>query len=252
MNQHDAIRIITERLKHDEAVQAIFMKGSFGRGEADEHSDIDLYVMVHPDEETSFLSRRLEHVTAYRPILLKDEIHIVAPQLIAVFDDFLHLDLFTVTQETLNHQDSIHVIYDPQQRLARHVTSLQLDEAAISDHAFDTVWFFFQYTKSRNRGNAMWATEMLRQGMVHFAYVLAAHHTPARASLGLKDVTQRQEIDLRSFYDHLTPTSHEKAAHIYLERLQAEQPFFASLSGYNVFGPFMEQLIQRETSRPGI
>lgn len=252
MKQQDAIQIITERLKHDEAVQAIFMKGSFGRGEADEHSDIDLYVMVHPDKEASFLSRRLEHVNAYRPILLKDDIFIVAPQLIVVFDDFLHLDLFTVTQETLNHQDSIHVLYDPQQRLARHATSLQLDEAAISDYAFDTVWFFFQYTKSRNRGNDIWATEMLRQGMTYFAYVLAAHHTPDRASLGLKDVTQRQEIDLHPFYEQLTPANHEKAAHIYLERLQAEQTFFASLPGYNVFGPFMEQLIQRETSRPGI
>ena len=252
MKQQDAIQIITERLQHDEAVQAIFMKGSFGRGEADEHSDIDLYVMVDPEMEHLFLSRRLEHLQTYRPILLKDEIHIVAPQLIAVFDDFLHLDLFTVTQDTLNHQDSIHVLYDPQQRLARHATSLQLDEAAISDHAFDTVWFFFQYTKSRNRGNDIWATEMLRQGMVHFAYVLAANHTPDRASLGLKDVAQRQEIDLHSFYDHLTPASHEKAAHIYMERLREEQTFFASLPGYKVFGPFMEQLIQRETSRPGI
>ncbi|WP_215113547.1 nucleotidyltransferase domain-containing protein [Exiguobacterium sp. s63] len=250
MKQQDAIQIITERLKHDEAVQAIFMKGSFGRGEADEHSDIDLYVMVHPDEEDSFLSRRLEYLTAYRPILLKDEIHIVAPQLIAVFDDFLHLDLFTVTENTLNHQDSIHVLYDPEQRLARHATSLQLDEATTSDHAFDAVWFFFQYTKSRNRGNSIWATEMLRQGMFHFAYVLAAHHTPDRASLGLKDVAQRQAIDLYDFYDQLTPASHEKAAHIYMERLKEEQSFFASLPGYNVFGPFMEQLIQRETSRP--
>ncbi|WP_214778729.1 nucleotidyltransferase domain-containing protein [Exiguobacterium sp. s22] len=250
MNQQDAIQIITERLKHEEAVQAIFMKGSFGRGEADEHSDIDLYVMVHPDEETSFLSRRVEYLTAYRPILLKDEIHIVAPQLIAVFDDFLHLDLFTVTENTLNHQDSIHVLYDPEQRLARHATSLQLDEATTSDHAFDDVWFFFQYTKSRNRGNSIWATEMLRQGMFHFAYVLAAHHTPDRASLGLKDVAQRQVIDLYDFYDQLTPASHEKAAHIYMERLKKEQSFFASLPGYNVFGPFMEQLIQREKSRP--
>ncbi|MDE0562890.1 nucleotidyltransferase domain-containing protein [Exiguobacterium sp. B2(2022)] len=250
MKQQEAIQLITERLKQDEAVQAIFLKGSFGRGEADEHSDIDLYVMVHPDEEASFLSRRLEHLNAYRPILLKDEIHIVAPQLIVVFDDFLHLDLFTVTQDTLNHQDSIHVIYDPQQRLARHATSLQLDEVAISDHAFDTVWFFFQYTKLRNRGNDIWAAEMLRQGMVHFAYVLAAHHTPDRASLGLKDVTQRQEIDLHPFYNQLTPANHEKAARLYIERLKEEQSFFQSLSGYNVFGSFMEQLLQRETNRP--
>lgn len=252
VNQPTAIQVITERLKQDEAVQAIFMKGSFGRGEADEHSDIDLYVMVHPDEEASFLSRRLEHLNAYRPILLKDDIFIVAPQLIVVFDDFLHMDLFTVTKDTLNHQDSMQILYDPHHLLTTHESSLQIEEEMTNDHAFDTVWFFFQYTKSRNRGNDIWATEMLRQGMVYFAYVLAAHHTPDRASLGLKDVTQRQEIDLHPFYEQLTPANHEKAARLYIERLKEELPFFQSLSGYNVFGPFMEQLIQRETSRPGI
>ncbi|WP_251129490.1 MULTISPECIES: nucleotidyltransferase domain-containing protein [unclassified Exiguobacterium] len=252
VKQQTAIQVITERLKQDEAVQAVFVKGSFGRGEEDEHSDVDLYVMVQPDQEISFLSRRLEHLLAYRPILLKDEIHIVAPQLIVVYDDFLHIDLFTVTKETLNHQDSIHILYDPQHQLVSHTTSLQLEETSTSDHAFDTVWFFFQYTKSRNRGNGIWATEMLRQGMVHFAYVLATHHTPERASLGLKDVAQRQTIDLHSFYDQLTPASHEKAARMYIERLKEEQPFFATLPGYDVFGPFMEQLIQRETSRPRV
>lgn len=250
MKQLEAIQIVTERLEQDEAVQAIFMKGSFGRGEADEHSDIDLYVMVNADQEELFLSRRLDHLRSYRPVLLKDDIFIVAPQLIVVFDDFLHLDLFTVTKETLNHQDSIHILYDPHQLLTAHESSLQIEEESTSDHAFDTVWFFFQYTKSRSRGNDIWATEMLRQGMVHFAYVLAAHHTPDRASLGLKDVSQRNEIDLRFFYEQLTPMNHENAARVYIERLKEEQPFFQSLSGYNVFGPFMEQLLQRETNRP--
>lgn len=250
MKQQEAIQIITERLKQDEAVQAIFMKGSFGRGEADDHSDIDLYAMVHYDQEESFLSRRLDHLRAYRPVLLKDDIFIVAPQLIVVFDDFLHMDLFTVTKDTLNHQDSMQILYDPHHLLTAHESSLQIEEETTSDHAFDTVWFFFQYTKSRNRGNDIWATEMLRQGMVHFAYVLAAHHTPDRASLGLKDVSQRNDINLGFFYEQLTPTNHEKAARLYIERLKEEHPFFQSLSGYNVFGPFMEQLLQRETNRP--
>ena len=250
MKQQEAIQLITERLKQDEAVQAIFMKGSFGRGEADDHSDIDLYAMVHHNQEESFLSRRLDHLRAYRPVLLKDDIFIVAPQLIVVFDDFLHLDMFTVTKETLNHQDSMQILYDPHHLLTAHESSLQIEEKTTSDHAFDTVWFFFQYTKSRNRGNDIWATEMLRQGMVHFAYVLAAHHTPDRASLGLKDVSQRNDINLGFFYEQLTPTNHEKAARLYIERLKEEHPFFQSLSGYNVFGPFMEQLLQRETNRP--
>lgn len=249
MRQREAIAILTETLRKDEAVQAIFLKGSFGRGEGDEHSDVDLYVMVAPDEVPNFLERRRHHLSAYRPILLEDEIDIVAPQLIIVYDNFLHVDLFTVTSETLNGQDEITVLFDRDNRLEDHPCSLTLADDDLYGHAFDAIWYFFQYTKARDRGNDIWAVEMLRQGMTHFAYALAAHHEAERASLGLKDVAARQRIELRSFYEALTPDHHATAARWYVARLEAERPFFETIDAFKQIGPFFDSLMAREKSR---
>lgn len=249
MRQHEAISKLTDVLQQDEAVQAIFLKGSFGRGEGDEHSDIDLYVMVAPDEVVDFLERRRQHLLAYRPILLEDDINIVAPQLIVVYDNFLHVDLFTVTSETLNGQDEITVLFDPDNRLEHHPRSLTLAADDLYGHAFDTIWFFFQYTKARDRGNDIWAVEMLRQGMNHFAYVLAAHHEPTRSALGLKDVSARARIDLRAWYESLTPTKHAEAARRYVARLEEEHPFLETIGGFATIRPFFIHLLQREKSR---
>lgn len=249
MRQREAISILTNVLQNDSAVQAIFLKGSFGRGEGDEYSDVDLYVMVAPDDLESFLTRRQTHLSAYRSILLEDEINIVAPQLIVVYDNFLHVDLFTVTLETLNGQDEIKVLFDPGNRLDGHPHTLTLTDENLYEHAFDAIWFFFQYTKARDRGNDIWAVEMLRQGMNHFAYVLAAHHEPERSVLGLKDVAAKEHIDLRTWYETLTPSRHETAARLYIARLKEERSFLETIEGFTIIQPFFINLLQREESR---
>ncbi|WP_230503201.1 nucleotidyltransferase domain-containing protein [Sutcliffiella rhizosphaerae] len=43
MKQENAVHAITESLKQDKRVQAIFLIGSMGREEYDEYSDVDLY-----------------------------------------------------------------------------------------------------------------------------------------------------------------------------------------------------------------
>ncbi|MCC5891366.1 nucleotidyltransferase domain-containing protein [Exiguobacterium sp.] len=250
MRQHEAIHVLTETLRHDEAVRAIFLKGSFGRKEGDEHSDVDLYAMVPEDELDAFLTRRRAHLAAYRPILLEDEIHIIAPQLIVVYDNFLHVDLFTVTEARLYTQDEIVTLYDPDELLRHHPRTLTLTDHDLFEHAFDAIWFFFQYTKARDRGNDVWAVDMLRQGMIHFAYVLAAHHDPSRAALGLKDAAVRDVIPLREWYEALTPSRHPIAAKRYIAWLEEEQVFFETMSGFNRLRLFYDQLIQREKSRP--
>ena len=45
-------------------VRAIFRKGSMGRNEHDEFSDIDLYCLVDKEDEEQFLAKRLDHLQA--------------------------------------------------------------------------------------------------------------------------------------------------------------------------------------------
>ncbi|WHT48473.1 nucleotidyltransferase domain-containing protein [Sporosarcina thermotolerans] len=77
--QELAVEKISESLKNDPLVQAIFLKGSMGRGEHDEHSDIDLYCLVNEEDEKEFLANQVKHLRAYRDIILMDDIFIVAP-----------------------------------------------------------------------------------------------------------------------------------------------------------------------------
>ena len=53
--QELAVEKICSSLKNDPHVQAIFLKGSMGRNEHDEFSDIDLYCLVNKEDEEQFL-----------------------------------------------------------------------------------------------------------------------------------------------------------------------------------------------------
>lgn len=137
LQQELATEKICTSLIEDNLVKAIFLKGSMGRDEHDEYSDIDLYCLVEKEDEELFLNKRLEHIKAYRKIIFYDDIYIIAPQIIVVFDNLLHLDLFTVTEQNFTEKDYFKVLYDPNHLLERFIEtqSLKLSKNEFSDSA---------------------------------------------------------------------------------------------------------------------
>jgi predicted nucleotidyltransferase len=113
MKVTEALEVLTNSLVKDKRVQAIFIKGSVGREEQDEHSDLDLYCLVDQDDLSDFLLSRIDHLETYGKLLFYDDIYIIAPQIIAVYENMLHVDLFTVTEEIFVEKDYFKVIYDP-------------------------------------------------------------------------------------------------------------------------------------------
>ena len=70
MNQADLIARITTVLSGMEQVGAAFLGGSFGRGEADDYSDVDVYVVVSDAGEiANVLSALAGSVANVSPIL---------------------------------------------------------------------------------------------------------------------------------------------------------------------------------------
>lgn len=55
----DAVLAISNSLKQDKRVQSIFIKGSIGRGEQDEYSDIDMYCLVNDEDVEEFKQSRI-------------------------------------------------------------------------------------------------------------------------------------------------------------------------------------------------
>ncbi|MEZ7172722.1 nucleotidyltransferase domain-containing protein [Sporosarcina sp. OR05] len=215
--QELAVEKISESLKRDPLVQAVFLKGSMGRGEHDAHSDVDLYCVVNEKDAKQFLANRLEHVHAYRETILWDDIFIVAPQIIAVFDNLLHIDLFTVTKETFVGGDYFTVLYDPHRILDEFVNTqgLTLTENEYEDDVMDVAWFLFQYKKSAARGNDMWSVKMLTNVIHHLGRVLLYRYAPERAKLGLKTIEQSlpEEVgtELKGIMEFITPQRHAQA-----------------------------------------
>ncbi len=226
--QEIATEKITASLIESPYVRAIFLKGSMGRNEHDEHSDIDLYCLVNQEHEELFLSERIRHLQTYRPVLFQDDIFIIAPQLIAVFDDLLHIDLFTVTVESFTSKDYFKVLYDPQNPLDQFTESqnLKLSEEEFREHVIDVAWFLFQYRKAGARGNGVWAVKMLSHVLEHLARVLLHRYAPDRAQLGLKTISRSLPAtvftEIEKISSLMTPADHVNAA-LHIKHLLARE-----------------------------
>lgn len=224
----EAVETIVESLKQDKRVQAIFLKGSMGRREHDEFSDIDLYCLVNERDLEAFLPQRLTHLKAYQKLLFHDEIFIVAPQILAVYENLLHIDLFTVTEENYIEKDFMHVLYDPHQQLEKYQESqsLRIDHEEFQDAVDDVAWFLFQYKKSAARGNTLWSIHLLHHVMTHLAKLLLHRYCANRAQLGLKtfEVSLPKEIvqEMSKIYECMTPQLHRQAHELICNLLQRE------------------------------
>ena len=131
--------------------------------------------------------------------------------MIAVFDDLLHIDLFTVTLESFDEKDYFTVLYDPNNLLDKFIASqsLTLTESEYLDDVSDVAWFLFQYKKAAARGNAIWAVRMLTNVMYHLARVLLYRYAPHRAQLGLKTIDQSLPkflvSEVENIFEQITP-----------------------------------------------
>jgi len=226
--QELAVEKICRSLKGDPLVQAIFLKGSMGRGEHDAHSDVDLYCLVNEEDKKEFLVSRVAHLRAYRDIILMDDIFIVAPQIIAVFDDLLHIDLFTVTEETFVGGDHFKVLYDPHRLMDEFMETqgLALTEDEYHDDVMDVGWFLFQYSKTAARGNDIWAVKMLTNVVHHLGRVLLYRYAPERAKLGLKTIERSLPepvvTELTEILEFITPGKHAEAVVLISRMLDRE------------------------------
>jgi len=215
--QSEAVERVTRSLRRDGAVRAIFLKGSIARREDDAHSDVDLYCIISSGEMKEFLQRRRKHVQEYRPVLYSSEVNFVAPQLVVVFDDLLHLDLYTTTRAGLPSTDEIHILHDPEELLADYrAEPLSLTDAGAAA-AFDRFTFtLLEYDAARRRGQDLWAARLVSHLTGELGQVLRHLHQPEWGQLGIKGLQEHlpQELRerLRAACEAMTPHSHPVAA----------------------------------------
>lgn len=197
MKQIIAIDTICEIIKKDYAVRAIFLKGSIARNDLDDYSDVDFYCIVKDDEIENFLRRRLNYLKQYRPLIYWSESNFVGPQIVAVFDNGLHFDLYTVTLDTLQKTDEIKVLYDPEELLADYRSEhLTISEDSVLNFFHEFTFTMLEFEAAYCRNDLLWASRLASHLSGYLAMILRYLFDANNAKLGFKRLYKSLDEEL--------------------------------------------------------
>ena len=114
MNQADLIARVTQVLGNLQGVAGAFLGGSFGRGEADAYSDVDVFVVVDPDVIPDALAQLASKAETISPLLLSRTLP-NARTINAITVDWLRFDLTVVSPAELAYvgRDELKPLLDP-------------------------------------------------------------------------------------------------------------------------------------------
>lgn len=191
MRTYDAIEKVSQAIIESSICEAILVKGSIGRGDDDEFSDVDMYIVVAEENKESFLKRRLEYLENYLPVVYTEHVNFVAEQIVAIYDNGLHFDLYTVTAETMPHTDKAKVIYDPSGEFANYTAELKtVTKEELADYFNDSLYGFIEADGAYRRRNYPWASRIMDNSIAESAILLRYLYDKDYAYLGLKKINE--------------------------------------------------------------
>lgn len=193
MRQQPAVQAVLAAAIACPEVKAVFLKGSLAKGISDEHSDVDFYCLVESEQLSSFLDKRLSLLERYRPVIYHSESNFVGPQIVAVFDDGLHFDLYAVTEETFPLVGAFQALHDPGGLLGKF-SALTKDHGISSTELITTFHEFsftlLEFLAAWQRQDLVWAHRLTSHLAGDLGVVLRYRHDRGNARLGSKRLEQ--------------------------------------------------------------
>lgn len=192
MKQWEAVNKIAHALKDDPAIRALFLKGSLARDDNDEFSDVDLYCLVHDDAMDDFLKRRITYLQMYKHILYWSESNFVGPQIVAVFEDGLHFDLYCITKKSLKYTDTIKILYDPSGLLSHYQTTpLSIGSEDLVTLINEFLFVLYEYQNAYKRKDFLWASRLASHMSGDLSIMIRSVIEPTQGVLGFKKLEMK-------------------------------------------------------------
>jgi len=201
LKQYEAVEAVAKRIIADGLAQALLLKGSLARKRSDEYSDVDFYAIVRENDLPAFLERRLDYLNAYMPILYHSEADFVGPQIVCVYENGLHFDLYTVTREQLNSFDRIAVLYDPLHLLDDYQPlPLSLSPEEIGKLVGSLCFSALEFHTAYMRQDGLFALRLANHIAADLGMYLRTVYDPEFAKIGLKGFGSHLEDAVRKNY----------------------------------------------------
>lgn len=198
MEQYEAVTMISERIISVGLCDAVFLKGSLARGNGDEYSNIDMYVIVEDPNFEKFLDLRLSCLEVYAPILYSTFVYYRYPQVICIYDNGIHVNLYTTRLKDLSRTDAISIIYDPKKRLANYQRiPLSFNDVEIGELLDSFSLNALEFYNAYSRDDQIYAFRIASHLSVDLGTFLRIHFEPDYAKLGLKNYMEAIDSETR-------------------------------------------------------
>lgn len=191
MRTYKAINMISKKVIDDNLCDAILLKGSIGRGDDDEYSDVDMYLIVSPENMDAVLQKRYEYLLAYKEIVYLEDVNFGLPQKIAIYTDGLHVDLYVAEMEQIGHTDPVKIWYDPKGLFDDYTYHRDdVAEKEIAAHFSEVLYCFVEADTAYRRKNYAWAARIMGNAIAEAAILLRYPYDKKYAFLGLKKINE--------------------------------------------------------------
>lgn len=191
MKTYDAIEKIGQVVIEDGLCEAIVLKGSIGRGDDDEYSDIDMYVVVTEDNYDTFMQRRYSYLSTYRDIVFMEENDFGVKQMLAIYDNALHVDFYTVTMDKIDHSNPVKVYYDPKHLFDNYIVEHNpMMHEKLAQLFNSTLYYFVEASSAYARKNYPWAARIMDDAVAGAATLLRYEYDKDYTYLGLKKINE--------------------------------------------------------------
>lgn len=195
--QYEAINIITKTILENSYIRCIFIKGSIAREEYDQYSDIDYYCIVDEEYYSEFLSKRTQFMESYKKLIYFSESNFVGPQIVGVFDNGLHFDLYTLIEVPKYGTDAIKIIYDREGLLNgyKRIKNEPSDNQIViyfNEFTFRLLEFEAAYL----RKDLIWASKLGSHLLRDLSLILSYMYDSDKPYLGMKRLSNKLPKDI--------------------------------------------------------
>ena len=161
------------------------------RGDADEFSDIDLYLVVSPQNRDVVLARREKYLAACGDIVFVEDVDFGLPQKVAIFPDALHVDLYVAEPRQVGSLDPVVAIYDPA-GLFESVAPTRPDvtDEELCRHFSSVLYCLVEASSAYGRGNDAWASKIMSDAVGELSVLVRSLYDRRHAFLGLKKINE--------------------------------------------------------------
>ena len=175
----------------DGLCEAVLLKGSIARGDADEFSDIDLYLVVSPQNRGTVMERRERYLAAYGDIVFIEDVDFGLPQKVAIFSDALHVDLYVAEPAQIGSLDPMIAVNDTA-GLFKDVTPTRADvtDEELCRHFSSAIYCLVEASSAYGRKNDAWAAKIMSDAVGELSVLMRSLYDRRYAFLGLKKINE--------------------------------------------------------------